>query len=94
MQPSCSAPKAIRILCGCAAALLLHACNGGADTHRNDENPAPDTQAPGAPSELAAQAASSSSVDLTWKAATDNVGVVAYRVYRSGAASFVASVTS
>lgn len=42
-----------------------------------------DAQAPTAPGSLVATAASSSEVDLSWNASTDNVGVTGYRVYRS-----------
>ncbi len=41
-----------------------------------------DTQAPTAPSGLAATAVGSTQVDLSWTAATDNVGVTGYRVER------------
>ncbi len=41
-----------------------------------------DTQAPSAPANLAATAASSSQINLTWTASTDNVGVTGYRVER------------
>ncbi len=43
----------------------------------------PDTQPPTAPSLLVASAASSSEIDLSWGASTDNVGVTGYNVYRS-----------
>ena len=43
---------------------------------------APDTSPPTAPSGLTATAAGSSQVDLSWSAATDNVGVTGYRVER------------
>ena len=43
-----------------------------------------DTQAPVGPSSLSATATSSSSVQLDWPAATDNVGVAGYRVFRNG----------
>ena len=42
-----------------------------------------DYTAPSVPSNLAAQAASSSEIDLTWTASTDNVGVTGYRLYRN-----------
>ena len=42
----------------------------------------PDTQAPTAPSTLTATAASSSAINLTWTAATDNVGVTSYLIER------------
>src|SRR5215471_14369070 len=44
-----------------------------------------DTTAPTAPAGLAASAASSSQINLSWGASTDNVGVTGYRVYRGGA---------
>jgi hypothetical protein len=43
-----------------------------------------DTAAPSVPANLAAAAGSASQVDLSWSASTDNVGVVAYRIYRDG----------
>ncbi len=45
---------------------------------------APDTSAPSAPTGLAASAVTSSSVTLSWTAATDNYGVAGYYVYRNG----------
>jgi chitodextrinase len=48
----------------------------------NAEPPPPDTTPPTAPSNLTATAVSSSQVDLTWTASTDNVGVASYRVER------------
>jgi hypothetical protein len=41
-----------------------------------------DTTAPSAPTGLSATAGSATQVSLTWNAATDNVGVTGYRVYR------------
>lgn len=49
-----------------------------------------DTTPPTAPSNLTASAVTSSSVNLSWNASSDNVGVTAYNVYRNG--SQVASV--
>jgi chitodextrinase len=46
-----------------------------------------DTQAPTVPSDLAASASGASSIDLTWGASTDNVGVLGYNVYRADSAS-------
>jgi chitodextrinase len=43
-----------------------------------------DTQAPSAPTNLTATASSASQVNLSWTAATDNVGVTGYDVYRGG----------
>jgi hypothetical protein len=48
--------------------------------------PAPaDTSAPSVPSGLTATAASSFQINLAWSAATDNIGVTGYRIYRNGA---------
>ncbi|HEX8178696.1 MAG TPA: hypothetical protein VF525_04050 [Pyrinomonadaceae bacterium] len=50
-------------------------------------NPQPDVLAPSTPANLVATANSAtSSVTLTWTAATDNVGVASYRLYRNGVA--------
>lgn len=43
-----------------------------------------DTQPPTTPTGLTATAVSASQVNLTWNAATDNVGVAGYTVYRNG----------
>jgi chitodextrinase len=51
-----------------------------------------DTQAPTAPTNLTAAAASSSQINLSWTASTDNVGVTGYDIYRNG--SQVGSSTS
>jgi chitodextrinase len=56
--------------------------------------PAPDTTAPSVPKNLTATPASSSQVDLSWSASTDNVGVAGYRVYRNGARVATVSGTS
>src|SRR6478752_4755550 len=45
---------------------------------------APDGTPPSQPGNLTATAASSSQVNLTWTASTDNVAVTGYRVYRDG----------
>jgi chitodextrinase len=52
---------------------------------------APDTQAPSAPASLAATAVSSSQINLSWSASTDNVGVTGYLVEREnpGTVTFV-----
>ncbi len=41
-----------------------------------------DTQAPTVPTGLSAQAISSSQINLSWTASTDNIGVTGYRIYR------------
>ncbi len=43
-----------------------------------------DTQAPSIPAGLTATSISSSQINLSWAASTDNVGVAGYRVYRGG----------
>lgn len=43
-----------------------------------------DTQVPSTPANLVASAASSSVINLSWSASTDNVGVTGYEIYRSG----------
>jgi chitodextrinase len=45
---------------------------------------ASDTIAPSVPTGLAAAAVSSTQINLSWAASTDNVGVSGYRVYRAG----------
>jgi chitodextrinase len=47
--------------------------------------PPGDTEAPSVPQNLVATAVSSSQIDLTWDASTDNVAVVGYRIYRDNA---------
>jgi beta-lactamase superfamily II metal-dependent hydrolase len=55
----------------------------------------PDTQAPSAPGALVASTASSSAIDLSWSASTDDVGVTGYKVYRStNGSSFTLAGTS
>ncbi len=53
-----------------------------------------DTQAPSVPSAVTAATLDSSSIGVSWQASSDNVGVAGYHVYRDGAASATASVTS
>jgi chitodextrinase len=51
----------------------------------------PDTEAPTAPSSLAASNETESTIDLNWNAATDNVGVTEYEVFQGGTS--IATVT-
>jgi chitodextrinase len=51
-----------------------------------------DLVAPTTPTNLMADSQTTTSVSLTWTAATDDVGVVSYNVYRGG--SFIANVAS
>jgi len=56
-----------------------------------------DTQSPTAPANLTASAISSSSINLSWSASTDNKGVTGYRIERCqgfGCSNFVQTATS
>ena len=44
--------------------------------------PAGDTQAPSTPTGLAGTASSTTAIDLSWNASTDNVGVTGYKIFR------------
>ncbi|MFC7682133.1 lytic polysaccharide monooxygenase [Paenibacillus sp. GCM10028914] len=46
------------------------------------ETPAPDTQAPTAPANLMSTSTTATSVALSWSAASDNVGVTGYDIYK------------
>jgi hypothetical protein len=52
----------------------------------------PDTTPPTSPANLASPSQTTGSIDLTWNAATDDVGVVSYNIYRDG--TFIVNVTS
>ncbi|MCP5113738.1 MAG: fibronectin type III domain-containing protein, partial [bacterium] len=43
-----------------------------------------DSQAPTVPTNLSATTVSSSQINLSWNASSDNVGVTGYRIYRNG----------
>jgi chitodextrinase len=53
-----------------------------------------DTQAPSVPGGLQGNVASSSRIDLSWNAASDNVGVTGYEIQRDGAAVGTTAGTS
>ncbi|ASR45851.1 glycoside hydrolase family 81 [Paenibacillus kribbensis] len=57
-------------------------------------NTEPDTQAPSSPANVRTASKTSSSVTLEWNAATDNVGVTGYIVYKDGAQAAEVSGTS
>lgn len=48
---------------------------------------------PTVPTNLAAVAVSSTQINLTWTASTDNVGVTSYKIYRDGSATPIATQT-
>src|SRR5213078_3122240 len=54
----------------------------------------PDTTPPSVPTGLTASAVSSSQINLSWTASSDNVGVSGYRVYRNGTQIATTSATS
>src|SRR5436853_1193821 len=56
--------------------------------------PPPDTTPPTVPTGLTASAVSSSQINLSWTASSDNVGVSGYRVYRGGTQIATTSATS
>jgi subtilisin family serine protease/chitodextrinase len=55
---------------------------------------APDTTAPTAPTSLTALAVSSSQINLSWGASTDNTGISAYDIYRNGTKIASSTTTS
>jgi chitodextrinase len=57
-----------------------------------DPPPPPDTTPPSVPTGLSATAISSSQINLSWTASTDNVGVTGYRIYRCQGTSCTPSV--
>ena len=62
--------------------LVVAACGGGGDSGP-DTNQA-DVTPPTTPAGLVATAAGATTINLTWTASTDNVGVTAYIVKRNG----------
>jgi len=65
--------------------------SGASNTASATTTAAPDTQAPTVPASLTASNATQTTIDLAWSAATDNVAVTGYDVYKDGA--LYASVT-
>ena len=53
-----------------------------------------DTSAPSIPTGLAGTAVSSSQINLTWTASTDNVGVTGYKIFRNGTQVGTSATTS
>ncbi|MGG4396437.1 glycosyl hydrolase family 18 protein [Paenibacillus thiaminolyticus] len=59
-----------------------------------EPEPEPDTEPPMAPENLAVTGFSSTAVSLSWSAASDNVGVTGYEVYRNGTLAGTTAITS
>lgn len=80
--------KNIALFCS----ILILGCSGGSD----DSPPAPtaDTIAPSAPKNLTGTSTSTTTVDLNWTAATDNVGVKNYSIYQDNNALVTTSSVS
>lgn len=64
----------------------------GLDSHTYDGSGTPDTDAPTIPASLSSSNITVTTVDLSWSASTDNIGVASYAIYNSG--SLIASTTS
>jgi chitodextrinase len=58
------------------------------------QTPSADTTPPSVPGGLAATMISSSQINLSWTASTDNVGVAGYKVYRNGTQIATTATTS
>jgi hypothetical protein len=57
-----------------------------------NQPPPQDTQAPSVPGNVTASAVSSSQINLTWSASSDNVGVMGYKVFRNGQNAAIATL--
>ncbi len=64
----------------------------GLGSHTTSGGGSQDTEAPSAPTSLAANTITETSVGLTWNASTDNVGVTEYEIYKDG--SLLISIAS
>ncbi len=82
----------LAVYTGYVYAIAAHdAANNGSNLSASlNAGTAPDTTAPSVPDNLRKTSSTVSSISLAWNAATDDVGVTGYRVYRSG--SLIASV--
>ncbi len=64
--------------------LFISACGGGSSSNNDAPNNDLDSSAPSAPQQLTIQNQTASSVVLSWAESTDNVSVVAYKIFRDG----------
>jgi uncharacterized repeat protein (TIGR03806 family) len=90
------APR-LAILAVQAVAAMLVACGGDDDTEPPPPPPPPpvaDTTPPSVPGNVTAVAQSASEILVSWSASTDASGISGYRVYRNGAATPVATVST
>jgi uncharacterized delta-60 repeat protein len=63
--------------------------------YRNDvAPPSPDIIPPTAPAGLVATASTSSTIELSWNASTDNAGVAGYEVFRDGGTTAIGTTTA
>lgn len=71
-------------LASCVALLIGCSGGGGSSTSTTSSStaPPPDITAPTVPAGLVATPVSATQINLAWTAATDNVGVTAYKVYQ------------
>lgn len=60
--------------------LVVTACGGGGGGGGDNPGGTADTSSPSVPTGLTATAVSAAQIDLSWTAATDNVGVTAYKI--------------
>jgi hypothetical protein len=75
--------RSLLLVLALALTAIISGCTGDAGT---------DTTAPYVPTSLVTTATSTSQINLTWTASTDNVGVTGYKIYRDG--SYLKSATT
>ena len=77
----------------------VSAIDGASNESAQSLSPASDTTyatdpiPPSTPANLTATAVSSSQIDLSWDASTDNIGVTGYNIYRDGGGTPIATIT-
>jgi len=76
-------------------ALILNASgDGGTASDNLNLSPAPDTEAPTAPTNAVAQATGQTTIQLSWTASTDNVGVDHYEIFNADNNQLIASANN
>ena len=76
--------RGLRGLSGLIFVMLVAACGGGGGGADNTGGNPADSSPPSVPTGLTATAVSAAQIDLAWTAASDNVGVTAYKILRGG----------